>query len=450
MLSPRRLHLALCALLLLAFLKSARSQVVAGAATTTTVGVAATTSTTNTLATDTTTSTAAGANTETSSTTTIGVVGTTSSSQTTTIGVVGVTTSSSQTTTINNLFATTSSTLTTDTSSTTTIGVVATTSSSSSISSTTTVGVVATTSSSTTDTLATTSTDTLATASTSSTTTIGVVATTSSSTTLTDTTASTATTASSLSSASTASTASTATATSSSGAVEFEGTWSSKSNSVFTGPDFYDPVDELLIEPALPGISYSFTSDGYFEQALYRVTSNAKKHDCPSAVLIFQHGTWEMLDNKTLILNPFKVDGRQLYSDPCNSTTSSYTRYNQTITFIKWAVYVDPYRGQYRLDLYQYDGSPLPPLYLAYKPPQMLPTITMNPTAESTGDSQASATSNTASATATNSSLRRRIRRSLENRNKTPAVKKQKTNYDMIWWTGIVLMGVGTTGLFIF
>ena len=34
-----------------------------------------------------------------------------------------------------------------------------------------------------------------------------------------------------------------------------------------------------------------------------------------------------------------------------------------------------------RLDLYQFDGAPLNPMFLAYDPPQMLPTITMNPTA---------------------------------------------------------------------
>ncbi|KAK7682999.1 hypothetical protein QCA50_014032 [Cerrena zonata] len=33
---------------------------------------------------------------------------------------------------------------------------------------------------------------------------------------------------------------------------ELVGTWSSKSNTVFTGPGFYDPVDELIIEPDLP------------------------------------------------------------------------------------------------------------------------------------------------------------------------------------------------------
>jgi hypothetical protein len=37
-----------------------------------------------------------------------------------------------------------------------------------------------------------------------------------------------------------------------------------------------------------------------------------------------------------------------------------------------------------RLDLYQFDGSPMNPMFLAYTPPQMLPTVTMNPTATAT------------------------------------------------------------------
>lgn len=50
----------------------------------------------------------------------------------------------------------------------------------------------------------------------------------------------------------------------------------------------------------------------------------------------------------------------------------------------KWQVSKDAYKGIERLDLYQFDGTPMNPMYLAYNPPQMLPTITMNPTATST------------------------------------------------------------------
>ena len=70
------------------------------------------------------------------------------------------------------------------------------------------------------------------------------------------------------------------------------GTWTTKSKKVMTGPvrspdlgrerspanlkmqGFYDPVNDNLIEPELAGISYSFTSDGYYEEAYYRAISN--------------------------------------------------------------------------------------------------------------------------------------------------------------------------------
>ncbi|KAF5124535.1 hypothetical protein DV452_000102 [Geotrichum candidum] len=233
---------------------------------------------------------------------------------------------------------------------------------------------------------------------------------------------------------------------------QLEGTWSSKSNAVFTGPDFYDPVDELLIEPALPGISYSFTADGYWEQALYRVTGNPKNPKCPTAVLVFQHGTYEILSNQTLVMTPFRVDGRQLVSDPCKSSQSTYQRYNDTVIMQKWEVYVDPYHGRYRLDLYQFDGARLPPLYLAYKPPMMLPTMTMNPTegaSQATGVSSDESQSSTAESAATPSSaasLRKKIRRGLENRSRTPAVKKQSFDLEKLWWFGVSLIGVGATG----
>ncbi|KAG0679372.1 hypothetical protein C6P42_000161 [Pichia californica] len=198
----------------------------------------------------------------------------------------------------------------------------------------------------------------------------------------------------------------------------------------------------LLIEPALPGISYSFTEDGYWEEAIYQVTSNPKNHSCAAAVLIFQHGTYTKDDNGTLTLTPFDIDGRQLLSQPCDDGgVSLYSRYNQTEVFKAYQVYVDGYHGRWRIDLIKSNGAYLQPLYLAFQPPQMLPTITMNPTA---------------SASATNSanklvrrefgldlSLSERIQRSLENRYKTNAIKKDSFNYTFWWWTSASLMGLG-------
>lgn len=220
-----------------------------------------------------------------------------------------------------------------------------------------------------------------------------------------------------------------------------EGTWSSKSQMVVTGPDFYDPVDELLIEPALPGISFSFTSDGYFEEALYQITSNPSTPKCPAAALTFQHGKFEVNGSNSLILHPFKVDGRQLVSDPCNQTNeeAEYTRYSQTEIYEKYEVLIDPYYGRYRLNLYQFDGTPMAPMYLVYKPPQMLPTITMNPTSSGSSSSKKKRNFD-------DKSVRNRVRRAMINRSRTDAKREHSASYDTLWWAGVSMMAAGTIG----
>jgi hypothetical protein len=47
----------------------------------------------------------------------------------------------------------------------------------------------------------------------------------------------------------------------------------------------------------------------------------------------WQHGSFEKLANGSLTLAPIKVDGRQLYSDPCQYKNAVYTRYNATEKF---------------------------------------------------------------------------------------------------------------------
>lgn len=212
------------------------------------------------------------------------------------------------------------------------------------------------------------------------------------------------------------------------------GTWSSKSNTVFTGPGFYDPIDELLIEPALPGISFSFTDDGYFEQAIYQVKSNPKNHSCATAVLIFQHGTYEKADNGSLTLTPFAVDGRQLLSDPCNDGgVSIYSRYNQTSFYKAHSVMVDPYYGRYKLTLYAFDGAPLQPMYLAYRPAMMLPTVTLNPT-DSAADTSGSALE----------SAKARVKRSFINMERTTAKRNAGfEHHDLFTWAALFLVALG-------
>ncbi len=47
----------------------------------------------------------------------------------------------------------------------------------------------------------------------------------------------------------------------------------------------------------------------------------------------FQHGTFKRESNGSLILTPFGVDGRQLFSDPCKYKNSLYSRYSQPQVF---------------------------------------------------------------------------------------------------------------------
>ncbi len=43
----------------------------------------------------------------------------------------------------------------------------------------------------------------------------------------------------------------------------------------------------------------------------------------------WQHGTYSLPGNGSILLNPFAVDGRQLVSNPCSYDESVYTRYDQ-------------------------------------------------------------------------------------------------------------------------
>lgn len=225
---------------------------------------------------------------------------------------------------------------------------------------------------------------------------------------------------------------------------DLEGTWVSKSNTVFTGPGFYDPVDELLIEPDLPGISYLFTKDGHYEEALYRVVSNPVDHRCPTGSITYQHGTYELLLNGSMVLHPIAVDGRQLISEPCgnNPNLSTYVRYYQPTNFREVLVYVLAYHGRQTLQIFQFDGLKMQPLYLAYKPPMMLPTETLNPTNSDAG-ATALATDN-----GKRDSLRDRVKRLLENQYRTTAIRETTTShFDKMWW---IAVGVLALSLFAF
>ncbi|KAK6439403.1 Reversal of tor2 lethality [Oleoguttula sp. CCFEE 5521] len=213
------------------------------------------------------------------------------------------------------------------------------------------------------------------------------------------------------------------------------GTWSTKSNKTLTGPGFYDPVNENLIEPERTGISYSFTGDGHYEEAYYRAISNPANPACPSGIMQWQHGGWVMNANGSLSLTPIAIDGRQLLSEPCKGGNSVYTRYNQTELFERYEYLIDPYHNITRLNLFRFDGSPLNPMYLVMSPPMMLPTTTLHPPS--------------ATATAGSKNSKRGLdvevpinwKSKLEGSEGAQVVRY--VNAERLWWVGLAMTGVG-------
>ncbi|OCH92811.1 hypothetical protein OBBRIDRAFT_790826 [Obba rivulosa] len=150
------------------------------------------------------------------------------------------------------------------------------------------------------------------------------------------------------------------------------GTWSSGSGNVLTGPGFANPANESFNYPPTTGISYSFTQDGFYETARYRFNSNGSMPNCISANLVWHHGTYQQQPNGSIVLTPFG-DGFQQVQDPCAPVSNFVQNYNVTELLSTWAVTQDPILGS-RLFLYQFDGTPWPPMLFMSATPNMLPT----------------------------------------------------------------------------
>ncbi|KAH0832287.1 chaperone for protein-folding within the ER, fungal-domain-containing protein [Lanmaoa asiatica] len=84
------------------------------------------------------------------------------------------------------------------------------------------------------------------------------------------------------------------------------------------------------------------------------------------------HGTYDLVSNGSIVLTPFG-DGYQQIQDPCAPVSNFIESYNDTELYMQWIIYQDAVRG-YTLQLYQFDGSPLAPLWLLSTSPNMLPT----------------------------------------------------------------------------
>ncbi|GAA5967168.1 hypothetical protein JCM11641_000460 [Rhodosporidiobolus odoratus] len=118
------------------------------------------------------------------------------------------------------------------------------------------------------------------------------------------------------------------------------GTWSSGNGAVLTGPTFGVPYNNSFIYPPVAGYSFSFTDDGYYEQAQFTWNSNATNHHCIEAVVIWSHGTYEVLSNGSITTDPtvFAADNRIQTQNACNHVSSSIYYYNSPGLYKTWAV----------------------------------------------------------------------------------------------------------------
>ena len=181
----------------------------------------------------------------------------------------------------------------------------------------------------------------------------------------------------------------------------------------------------------------------------------------------FQHGKYQKFDNGSLVLTPFGVDGRQLISDPCKSATAVYTRYIQQELFPvrlscpnkkegeeilmiyasrkKYEVVTDKFSNAQRLNLFAFDGAPLNPIYLAFLPPQMLPTQPLNPTSTS-----ATAAEKTSSIPSKRDIVDGKIVQMPMKPEDFSRTEWCTPNADRLWWFGAGITALGGVGYFFF
>ncbi|GAC98944.1 hypothetical protein PHSY_006541 [Pseudozyma hubeiensis SY62] len=161
-----------------------------------------------------------------------------------------------------------------------------------------------------------------------------------------------------------------------------QGTWSSGSGRVVTGAGFFDPRTRSFTPPNVPGTAYSFTRDGFWEFAKYRVTPNPRKPQCITSQLIWQHGSYLLHSNGTIQLYPIAREGAQLLTSSCEEdggNTRPEEMYDVSEEYTKVDTWIDLHHGVPSAAIRLTDawGNRSPMLWKIYDPPMMLPTDAM-------------------------------------------------------------------------
>ena len=104
----------------------------------------------------------------------------------------------------------------------------------------------------------------------------------------------------------------------------------------------------------------------------------------------------------------------------------------------RFEVLIDPYHEILRLNLYRADGAPLHPMYLALKPPRMLPTTTLHASISATADAE--------STKSKAKSKRDVLLHSYMSSMKADSLIAQSSLLDanMLWWFGVLMTGIGS------
>ncbi|KAF8158452.1 chaperone for protein-folding within the ER, fungal-domain-containing protein [Crassisporium funariophilum] len=150
------------------------------------------------------------------------------------------------------------------------------------------------------------------------------------------------------------------------------GTWSTGSKAVLTGPGFANPGNMSFNYPKTTGVSYSFSDDGFYEISRYRFNSNGAEPTCITGVIGWVHGTFSLNSNGSITMVPMG-DGYQQIQDPCAPISNFIEVYNFTEYYKGWRIFTDPTAG-FKLHLFQFDGSPVAPMFQISTTPEMLPT----------------------------------------------------------------------------
>ncbi|KAI9430221.1 chaperone for protein-folding within the ER, fungal-domain-containing protein, partial [Lactarius indigo] len=146
------------------------------------------------------------------------------------------------------------------------------------------------------------------------------------------------------------------------------GTWASGSKNVITGSSFVNPANVSFNYPSTTGISFLCALPPQYTLNCPLIGSSSQ---CITGVMSWVHGKFTYNSNGSMTMYPFGNGFQQIQIQaPCSATSDFLENYNELYQL--WQIFVDSTDGP-KLHMYQFAGSPLPPMFLVSTTPNMLP-----------------------------------------------------------------------------